>query len=264
MDEKIQHLKETLAALESVAVAFSGGVDSAFLLAVAHETLGKRAIAITANTVLTPASEDAAAAAFCAERGIRQLTFAENQLESIPGFADNPRERCYICKRALFERIRTLASENGAAHVADGTNADDLGMHRPGSVALAELGVVNPLADCGFTKADIRAASRAMGLPTWDKPSMACLASRFEYGARITEEALARVEAVEAALFSMGFSQGRARVHGDVVRFEVPAAEIVHALDADMRERLVAAAKANGFKYATLDLQGFRIGSMDE
>ena len=264
MHAKLNRLQDALASYETLAIAFSGGVDSTFLLAVTHEVLGSAACAIMARTPLVPTDEFASAEAFCAERGIRLLAFDENQIETVPGFSQNPPDRCYICKKALFTRIIALAGEAGCAHVADGSNADDAQLYRPGAQALAEIGVASPLADAGLTKQDIRALSHEMGLPTWNKPSLACMASRFEYNTQLSIDAIANVMRAERALFAEGFSQARVRVHGDIARIEVPAIEIERFADSALRERVVQAVADAGFKHVTLDLRGFRIGSMDE
>lgn len=263
--EKILREKETalkifLKNLGSAAVAFSGGVDSTYLLHAAHEVLGDRAMAVTISVASVPARELAEAKAFCAERGIRHEILKLDQFAA-PGFRENPKDRCYLCKRFLFTAVKNLAAAEGFAHVADGTNADDVHGYRPGLRALTELSVVSPLKEAGLTKADIRALSREAGLPTWDKPSFACLATRFPYGEILTEEKLARAEAAENFLFGLGMTQLRVRCHGDLARIEALPAEMEMLFR--NRERVAARFQELGFRYVTMDLMGFRSGSMD-
>lgn len=245
------------------AIAFSGGVDSTYLLRAAREELGERVLAVTAGCVLFPAGELAEARDFCAREGIRQIEFDPAPL-SVPGLAENPPERCYLCKRAIFSRIREIAAGHGFSCVMDGSNLDDAGDYRPGLRALAELGIRSPLREAGLGKADIRALSARLGLPTWDKPSMACLASRFAYRERITEEKLAMVGKAEDILREMGFSRLRVRLHGENARIELPPEEIPKLAEDGLRQEAHAALRALGFRYITLDLLGYRTGSMNE
>ncbi|MBM4143157.1 MAG: ATP-dependent sacrificial sulfur transferase LarE [Lentisphaerae bacterium] len=260
---KLDRLRALLRATDGLAVAYSGGVDSTFLAAVAAAELGDRALAVTALSPTYPAREQAEAGELAARIGIRQVTVESNELE-IPGFSDNPPERCYYCKRELFAVLRRAAREHGLGAVADGTNADDLRDYRPGRRAARESGVMSPLLEAGLGKDEIRALSRDMGLPTADKPAQACLASRFPYGSRITAAKLAQVDAVERVLRESGFRQVRVRHHGETARIEVGAAEIARLLDAPLRAKVVCAGKAAGFAYVTLDLQGYRTGSLNE
>lgn len=262
--EKRDRLREILSGYGSVAVAFSGGTDSAFLLQAAHEALGERAVAVTAVSALLPARERGEADAFCRERGIRRIIFDPREME-IPGFSANPEDRCYICKKALFSRIFEIARENGLAVVAEGSNTDDEGDYRPGLAALAELGAKSPLREAGFSKAEIRALSKEMGLPTWDKPSAACLASRIPYGEEITEEKLVRIDRAEQLLFDLGFREVRVRVHGDdLARIEVFPAETERLWEEETRRQVYDGLRALGFIYVSADLFGYRTGSLNE
>ena len=261
ISEKEKNLFEILRAAESAVIAFSGGVDSSYLLWAAREILGARALAVTLDLATVPRREKETAGAFCRERHISHKMLAVDQTE-IPGFSENPKDRCYLCKRALFETLKREALREGFAMVADGTNADDAKGYRPGLRALAELGIRSPLREAGLTKSEIRELSHRAGLATWDAPSFACMATRFPYGTRITPEGLSRVEAAEDFLREKGFAQFRVRVHGDLARIELPPEAFPKFLK--LREETAEVFRKLGFTYVTLDVEGFRSGSMDE
>ena len=260
--KKYDLLQENLRALGGVAVAFSSGVDSTLLLKVAHDVLGDQALAVTARAPWFPARETAEAEEFCRREGIRQI-FMDFGLETVPGFCENPKNRCYLCKKELFRNILNVASEHGLAVVVEGSNVDDLGDYRPGLQAIAELGVKSPLREVGLTKAEVRELSRELGLPTWEKPSFACLASRFVYGETITREKLAMVEEAEEFLHQQGFRQLRVRVHGQMARIEVEPQEIVRLAEPQIRQSVVEKFRTLGFTYVALDLEGYRTGKMN-
>lgn len=262
-EQKMRKLSEYLAGLGSVAVAFSGGVDSTFLLQAAKDVLGDGVIALTAVSDFFPDRERREADAFCRERGIRQIICREEILK-VPGVAANPANRCYLCKRALFEMFLAQAKRQGFSHVAEGSNLDDLGDYRPGLQAIAELGILSPLRECGFSKEDIRALSKEMGLPTASKPSYACLASRFAYGEEITSEKLAMVDQAEQLLLDLGFTQMRVRIHGTLARIEVLPEDFPRLAEPALRREIAEKLKTYGFSYVTADLAGYRTGSMNE
>lgn len=254
---KLDNLKNFLRDLGSVAVAYSGGVDSTFLLKVAHDVLGDNVLALTSASKFIPRSELDAAKKFCADNKIRQIIFTADVL-NIAGIAENPINRCYLCKRELFKNFLRLAE---GKILVEGSNMDDCSDFRPGMKAIAELKIKSPLQAVGLYKAEIRELSREMNLPTWDKPSMACLASRFVYGETLTAQKLAAVEAAEDFLLSAGFAQMRVRVHGNLARIEILPEQFDKLLS--LREEISARLKSLGFDYVTLDLQGYRMGSMN-
>ncbi|MBR1658310.1 MAG: ATP-dependent sacrificial sulfur transferase LarE [Synergistaceae bacterium] len=261
--DKLKILQEYISSLGSAAVAFSGGVDSTFLLKVSHDVLGSRAIAVTASSLLFPHRELKASKSFCEAEGIKHIVLEVDEL-GIEGFRHNPKNRCYLCKKGLFTEIQEAARRNNIENVIEGSNLDDLSDYRPGLKAIEELGVISPLRHCGLTKNDVRQFSKELGLPTWDKPSFACLASRFVYGEEITVDKLKMVERSEELLRSMGFRQFRVRVHGDIARIEVLPEDFPRILDEETRLKIYDALRSFGFSYAALDLKGYRTGSMNE
>ncbi|MBO4780787.1 MAG: ATP-dependent sacrificial sulfur transferase LarE [Lachnospiraceae bacterium] len=261
--QKYDDLKTLIKTYGSVAVAFSSGVDSTFLLYAAKEALGDKAIAVTAHSCSFPERELKETKAFCENHNIRQFVFDSEELD-IEGFSQNPKNRCYLCKRELFQKIINIAADNGITVIAEGSNLDDNGDYRPGLRAVAELGIKSPLREIGFTKADIRALSRHLGLPTWNKQSFACLASRFVYGETITEEKLGMVDRAEQLLLDLGFHQMRVRIHGTMARIEVMPEEFPKLIEEDIRTRITTTLKSIGFTYITMDLIGYRTGSMNE
>ena len=262
LQKKLAKLEEYIRGLGSLAVGFSGGVDSAFLLAVASKVLGDRAIAVTAMDASFPERELKEAKAFCSERGIRQIIRTVDPLK-VESYRKNAPDRCYFCKHGIFTEIKKIAEENGIEYVAEGSNMDDLGDYRPGLKAVEELGVKSPLREAGLYKADIRMLSKAMGLPTWSKPAYACLASRFVYGEEITEEKLHMIDRAEQFLIEHGFLEERVRLHGKIARIEVPPKDIPRLASDEFRDQVYDEFKKIGFMFVTLDLRGYRMGSMN-
>ena len=267
MDErslkKYRELKEYLRSLDSVAVAFSSGVDSTFLLYAAKEALGDRAMAVTASSHSFPERELKEAIEYCRNLGVKHVIVRTDEL-AIEGFSENPQNRCYLCKRHFFEEIIQTARDRGFKEVVEGSNLDDNGDYRPGLLAIKELSVKSPLRTVGFTKQEIRDLSEYLQLPTWDKPSYACLASRFPYGETITEKKLHMVDRAEQLLLDMGFSQMRVRIHGDMARIELLPEAFGRFMEESVRLTVYKKFKEYGFSYVALDILGYRTGSMNE
>jgi len=263
LEEKLGDLHRILKELGSMLVAFSGGCDSAFLLKTAVDVLGNGAAGLTASSPIHPAGELDAAVRFAGDIGARHIVVASGELDDAE-FAANTLRRCYVCKRELFSVCLREARALGLAWVADGSNADDLGDFRPGREAAAELGVRSPLVEAGLSKQDVRDAARSLGLETWNKPALACLASRIPYGTAITRDLLRRIDACEAFLGRLGLRVVRVRCHGDTARIEVGPDEIGALLDPETRTAVVRFFVGAGFRRVTLDLQGYRTGSMNE
>ncbi len=262
LEQKYQDLKRILAEAGGMVVAYSGGVDSTLLLRAAAEVLGERALAITAISQTYPAEEVEQAVRLAKQLGARHRLIHTSELET-EEFAANPPDRCFHCKRELFSKLAAIAREEGLPVVADGSNVDDLADYRPGRRAAAELGVRSPLREAELTKAEIRELSRELGLPTWDKPAYACLASRLPYGERITPEKLRRIAAAEQVLRSLGIRQVRVRDYGQTARIEVDTGDLEVVIRPENRTRIVAELHKLGYLYVSADLEGYRAGSMN-
>jgi uncharacterized protein len=261
--QKWDHLKALLHDMPGAVLAYSGGVDSSLLLRAAAEVMGANLIAVTAVSETYPEGELRAAQEIARSLGVTHRIVHTEELAS-EDFARNPPDRCYHCKKELFERLRRLAADEGVSFIMDGSNADDLRDHRPGRKAAAEFSVRSPLLEAGFTKAEVRERARALGLIVWDKPSFACLSSRIPYGTRITPELIRTVGAAEEQLRAFGFGQARVRHHGDIARIEVMPEDFAKLLHGDIASKIAARFRELGYIYVCLDIEGYRTGSMNE
>ena len=263
LDEKDKRLRQLVRDFGSVIIAFSGGVDSAYLAYVAGDELGERALAVTGDSASYPTFQRELADQLIRTFGIRHKMLLTDEFND-PNYTSNPANRCYFCKSELYDKLGTLAAERGFQVICDGTNADDLGDWRPGRQAARERGVRSPFVECSMTKRDIRELSRRAGLPTWDQPASACLSSRIPYGEVVTIEKLSAVDRAEQFLRQLGFRQVRVRHHGDIARIEIAAEELPRALDPALSLRITTELKELGFRYVTVDLEGYRTGSLNE
>ncbi len=263
LDTKLEQLRLIFALMPNVIVAFSGGVDSTFVLKVAYDVLGERLLALTTTSPTMPEQDRRSAVEMAARTGARHLIVESNELD-VPGYAQNPLNRCYICKHNLFTVCEAKARELRIDTIVDGLNLDDLHDYRPGIKAAAELSVRHPLVEAELSKAEIRQLSRRLGLPTWDRPASPCLSSRFPYGTTITEDGLRKVERGEQLLRALGFTVARVRYHGEIARLEVETDKLPHLLSPAIREHVDTEFRRIGFRFVTVDLRGFRSGSLNE
>lgn len=263
LHKKYNELIESIKSLKQVAVAFSGGVDSTFLLHTCKEALGDNVIAVTARSLSFPQRELTEATVYTANQGIEHIIVDSEELD-IEGFSSNPKNRCYLCKTELFTKIKDIADGRGIPAVLEASNSDDNGDYRPGLIAVKELGIHSPLRQLGFTKAEIRELSKEYGLPTWNKPSFACLSSRFPYGESITPERLQRIDQAEQYLLELGIWQVRVRFHDNLARIETDEDGFALLLNPYIRAKVYEKFREIGFTYVSLDLKGYRTGSMNE
>jgi pyridinium-3,5-biscarboxylic acid mononucleotide sulfurtransferase len=261
--QKFDALKELLKDMGSVLIAYSGGVDSTLLAKVSSDTLGNNAVCVIASSETYPSAEVEAAVTLARQLDLNLIEIHTDELSN-EDFVENTQDRCFYCKTELFGKLKAIADERGIAWVADGANHDDLDDFRPGSRAAQCLGVRSPLREAGLTKAEIRELSKQIGLPTWDKPSLACLSSRFPYGTKITRETLVKLDKAEAFLRGLGFRQLRVRHHGDIARIEVEPQDIARLVEPEMRSKVATEFRALGYLYVTLDLEGYMSGSMNK
>lgn len=263
LQDKYDQLQGIIREAGSAAVAFSGGVDSTFLLKVCVDVLGDKVLGVTARSETYPARELNEARKLAQQMGVRHIIITSEELD-VPGFADNPPNRCFLCKHELFSKIKDIANDQGLQWVFDGSNADDQDDFRPGRMAARKLDVRSPMEEAGLTKADIRSLSRMLELPTWNKPAFACLSSRFPYHTQITRPALQQVEKAETVLWNLGMRQFRVRHHDTIARIELGEEEMQKFWEDKLSAKIVSQFKSIGYQYVTLDLQGYRTGSMNE
>lgn len=263
MQAKLNKLKDLLSEMGSVLIAYSGGVDSTFLIKVAEQVLGDKALAITADSEVQSLVEMEDAKKIAVELQANHIVVETHEMQN-EDYISNPTDRCYYCKSILFTKLKEVAEEKNIPYVLDGSNADDVNDYRPGMIATNELGVRSPLKEVGLTKDEIRALSKEMGIPTWDKPALACLASRIPYGSEITNEKLRRVDKAETYLRTKGFYQVRVRDHGDIARIEVLPDDFEAFLASDFNNEVISKLKEFGYLYITIDLEGYKTGSMNK